>query len=86
MPTVSVFLCWNWLVNLCGLWKPQKNLRLGNGNREGGGFFMGGGDGCDTTGIYGILSEMEETNVGQAIPRHNEIKEITARRIIKAFS
>jgi hypothetical protein len=28
----------------------------------------------------------KETNVGQAIPRHNEIKETTARRIVKAFS
>jgi hypothetical protein len=28
----------------------------------------------------------KETNVGQAIPRHNEIKETTARLIIKAFS
>ncbi|GHU20625.1 hypothetical protein FACS1894163_13660 [Spirochaetia bacterium] len=28
----------------------------------------------------------KETNVGQAVPRHNEIKETTARRIIKAFS
>jgi hypothetical protein len=28
----------------------------------------------------------KETNVGQAVPRHNEIKESTARRIIKAFS
>jgi len=27
----------------------------------------------------------KETNVGQAIPRHNEIKESTARRIIRAF-
>ena len=27
----------------------------------------------------------KETNVGQAVPRHNEIKETTARRIIKAF-
>jgi len=27
-----------------------------------------------------------ETNVGQAVPRHNEIKESTARLIIKAFS
>jgi hypothetical protein len=27
-----------------------------------------------------------DTNIGQAIPRHNEIKESTARRIIKAFS
>ena len=26
------------------------------------------------------------TNVGQAVPRHNEIKESTAKRIIKAFS
>ena len=28
----------------------------------------------------------KETNVGQAIPRHTEIKESTARLIIKAFS
>jgi len=28
----------------------------------------------------------KETNVGQAVPRHNEIKESTARRIIRAFS
>ena len=28
----------------------------------------------------------KETNIGQAIPRHNEIKETTAKRIIKAFS
>jgi hypothetical protein len=28
----------------------------------------------------------KETNVGQAIPRHNEIRETTARFIIKAFS
>jgi hypothetical protein len=28
----------------------------------------------------------KETNMGQAIPRHNEIKESTAKRIIKAFS
>ena len=28
----------------------------------------------------------KDTNVGQAIPRHNEIKESTAMRIIKAFS
>jgi len=28
----------------------------------------------------------KETNTGQAVPRHNEIKESTARRIIKAFS
>ena len=28
----------------------------------------------------------KETNVGQAVPRHNEIKESTARLIIKAFS
>ncbi|MDR2702255.1 MAG: type II toxin-antitoxin system HicA family toxin [Spirochaetaceae bacterium] len=28
----------------------------------------------------------EETNTGQAVPRHNEIKESTARLIIKAFS
>jgi hypothetical protein len=27
-----------------------------------------------------------ETNVGQAVPRHNEIKETTAKLIIKAFS
>ena len=27
----------------------------------------------------------KETNVGQAVPRHVEIKESTARRIIKAF-
>jgi hypothetical protein len=27
----------------------------------------------------------KETNVGQAVPRHNEIKESTARLIIKAF-
>jgi len=28
----------------------------------------------------------KETNVGQAVPRHNEIKESTARLIIKAFA
>jgi hypothetical protein len=28
----------------------------------------------------------KETNTGQAVPRHNEIKETTARLIIKAFS
>ena len=28
----------------------------------------------------------KDTNVGQAIPRHTEIKESTARLIIKAFS
>ena len=28
----------------------------------------------------------KETNVGQAVPRHNEIRESTARLIIKAFS
>ena len=28
----------------------------------------------------------KETNVGQAVPRHTEIKESTARLIIKAFS
>ena len=28
----------------------------------------------------------KEKNIGQAIPRHNEIKESTARRILKAFS
>jgi photosystem II stability/assembly factor-like uncharacterized protein len=28
----------------------------------------------------------KETNVGQAVARHTEIKESTARRIIKAFS
>jgi mRNA interferase HicA len=28
----------------------------------------------------------KETNIGQAVPRHNEIKDTTARRIIKAFS
>jgi photosystem II stability/assembly factor-like uncharacterized protein len=28
----------------------------------------------------------KETNVGQAVPRHNEIKESTARLIIKAFT
>jgi len=28
----------------------------------------------------------KETNTGQAVPRHNEIKESTARLIIKAFS
>ena len=28
----------------------------------------------------------KETNIGQAVPRHTEIKETTARRIIKAFS
>ena len=27
----------------------------------------------------------KEINLGQAIPRHNEIKESTAKRIIKAF-
>jgi len=27
----------------------------------------------------------KETNTGQAVPRHNEIKETTAKRIIKAF-
>jgi photosystem II stability/assembly factor-like uncharacterized protein len=27
----------------------------------------------------------KETNVGQAVPRHTEIKESTARLIIKAF-
>jgi hypothetical protein len=27
----------------------------------------------------------KEINVGQAVPRHNEIKETTARRIIRAF-
>jgi predicted RNA binding protein YcfA (HicA-like mRNA interferase family) len=27
-----------------------------------------------------------ETNIGQPVPRHNEIKETTARNIIKAFS
>ncbi|MCL2720042.1 MAG: type II toxin-antitoxin system HicA family toxin [Treponema sp.] len=27
----------------------------------------------------------KETNIGQAVPRHNEIKESTAKRIIKAF-
>jgi hypothetical protein len=27
-----------------------------------------------------------ETNTGQAVPRHNELKESTARIIIKAFS
>ena len=27
----------------------------------------------------------KEINVGQAIPRHNEIKETTAKLIIKAF-
>jgi hypothetical protein len=26
-----------------------------------------------------------ETNIGQAVPRHTEIKETTARLIIKAF-
>jgi hypothetical protein len=29
---------------------------------------------------------IKETNAGQAVPRHTEIKESTARRIIKAFS
>jgi mRNA interferase HicA len=28
----------------------------------------------------------KDTNVGQAIPRHTEIKDSTARLIIKAFS
>jgi hypothetical protein len=28
----------------------------------------------------------KETNTGQAVPRHNEIRESTARLIIKAFS
>jgi len=28
----------------------------------------------------------KETHIGQAVPRHNEIKESTARLIIKAFS
>ena len=28
----------------------------------------------------------KETNIGQAVLRHNEIKESTARLIIKAFS
>jgi hypothetical protein len=28
----------------------------------------------------------KETNIGQAVPRHNEIKESTAKLIIKAFS
>jgi hypothetical protein len=28
----------------------------------------------------------KDTNVGQAVPRHNEIKETTAKLIIKAFS
>ena len=28
----------------------------------------------------------KDTNIGQAIPRHTEIRESTARRIIKAFS
>ena len=28
----------------------------------------------------------KETNIGQAVPRHTEIKESTARLIIKAFS
>jgi photosystem II stability/assembly factor-like uncharacterized protein len=28
----------------------------------------------------------KETNVGQAVPRHTEIRESTARFIIKAFS
>jgi hypothetical protein len=28
----------------------------------------------------------KEINVGQAVPRHNEIRESTARLIIKAFS
>jgi hypothetical protein len=28
----------------------------------------------------------KETNVGQAVPRHTEIKESTSRFIIKAFS
>ena len=28
----------------------------------------------------------KETNIGQAVARHTEIKESTARRIIKAFS
>ena len=28
----------------------------------------------------------KSTNIGQAVPRHNEIKETTAKRIIKAFS
>jgi hypothetical protein len=27
----------------------------------------------------------KSTNVGQAVPRHNEIKESTAKRIIKTF-
>jgi hypothetical protein len=27
----------------------------------------------------------KETNTGQAVPRHNEIKETTAKLIIKAF-
>ena len=27
----------------------------------------------------------KETNTGQAVPRHNEIKDTTAKRIIKAF-
>jgi hypothetical protein len=27
----------------------------------------------------------KETNIGQAVPRHNEIRETTAKRIIKAF-
>jgi hypothetical protein len=28
----------------------------------------------------------KDINVGQAVPRHNEIKETTAKLIIKAFS
>jgi photosystem II stability/assembly factor-like uncharacterized protein len=28
----------------------------------------------------------KETNIGQAVPRHTEIKESTVRLIIKAFS
>ena len=28
----------------------------------------------------------KETNIGQAVPRHNEIKKSTAHLIIKAFS
>ena len=27
----------------------------------------------------------KETNIGQAVPRHKEIKESTAHRILKAF-
>ena len=29
---------------------------------------------------------IKEANIGQAVPRHTEIKESTARLIIKAFS